>query len=250
MKVYVINLKRDIDRMRYIGEKLESLGLSYERIEGVDGSVLDNEELSKIYSEDESIKLNGHPLSLGHVGCSASHLKVMETMIRDNIEVALVLEDDAGIEEGIIDVINANWVDKDNWEYLNIGYPILNHVWIRDWIRVNFKRIKGNVFFIFVFLIKLPYIIFLLIFESLRRSIYSILKINGPVKMFRPVYHANTYLVKLEGAKKIVSIGYPIRMVADRLPNQARVKNELKFRCLCLPASKKTGKFKSNTTNV
>lgn len=55
-KIFVINMAGSAERWNFVKFQLEALNLAYERIEGVDASVLDNSEIASYYSRAENRK--------------------------------------------------------------------------------------------------------------------------------------------------------------------------------------------------
>jgi GR25 family glycosyltransferase involved in LPS biosynthesis len=81
-KIYVINMDKDINRMKILDKKMKKLGLEYKRIPGVDGK--------KKYSKYK----NKTKLRPGQLGCLLSHINVIKDAIKNNYNNILVLEDD------------------------------------------------------------------------------------------------------------------------------------------------------------
>jgi len=92
IQTYLINLDRDEDRLRWMQKNLASHRIEYERIPGVDGS--------KLSEEDEAYHATptrAH-LSRGEIGCILSHLKTWRKFLESDATFALVLEDDVHIQ--------------------------------------------------------------------------------------------------------------------------------------------------------
>ena len=94
MKVYVVNLKKNPERMESIDAQLKKLGVEYERIEAVYGKELSEEEYGRSVSSLHAFLARGRKLTDGEVGCALSHLEIYRRMIAKRIPVATVLEDD------------------------------------------------------------------------------------------------------------------------------------------------------------
>lgn len=101
MKIFVINLPKDTERKASIEGQLNALGLEAEFIEAIYGKVLKKEEVEKLCP-----RFNDMGMSIGELGCSLSHLAVYEKIVSENIEAALILEDDATLKSDLIEVIN------------------------------------------------------------------------------------------------------------------------------------------------
>jgi len=94
-RVFVINLDESVDRMAFMKEQLDRLGLKFERIAAVDGRRLTAAEISKAYSPFWSWLLLGRFMTAGELGCAMSHQLAREKIVSENIPWALILEDDA-----------------------------------------------------------------------------------------------------------------------------------------------------------
>lgn len=90
--IFVINLDRRIDRRKLISKRLAKLGLKWERISAVDGN--DPDLVDKVDWRKHRYYTQLLPPQKGAIGCYFSHRSVWERIVKDNIEQALVLEDD------------------------------------------------------------------------------------------------------------------------------------------------------------
>src|SRR6476646_8063978 len=97
LPIFVINLDRSPERLALMQAQAGALGLSFERVPGVDGTkALPAWVVTQFLGE-----LGQEPtaLSKGEVGCYASHLRVMSKIIDQRLQAAIVLEDDALLDE-------------------------------------------------------------------------------------------------------------------------------------------------------
>jgi glycosyl transferase family 25 len=94
---FVINLERSPERRLYITSHLRSLGIEPTIIPAYDGKKMSMDQLTAqgTYDDEVSKRSFDRSLSLGEIGCTLSHLSIYQRMIRDNIPVALVVEDDS-----------------------------------------------------------------------------------------------------------------------------------------------------------
>jgi GR25 family glycosyltransferase involved in LPS biosynthesis len=109
MKIFVINLARRPDRMLAITEDLKKHGITFERIDAVDGK------------SDPTVRQNRLPLLAflygkgkhtdGQIACLLSHRKIWQMMIEKKIEQALILEDDAMIKSWDNRILSLNIVE-------------------------------------------------------------------------------------------------------------------------------------------
>lgn len=92
--VYLINLDTDKDRLEFMAEQLEALGIDFERFPAIRGT--DLPEWLKPYFLDASGNIASR-LTAGEVGCYASHMEIMGRVAAGG-HPALVLEDDIQIK--------------------------------------------------------------------------------------------------------------------------------------------------------
>ena len=119
-KIFFINLDRSESRRAKMREQLDSLGLSYERFPAVDGKAAPDEFLSRYYSEELNKKKYYVPLVKSEIACYISHLKICEKILLENLDYAVVLEDDIILKDSfkfiqpILDSIK-------NWNYIKLA---------------------------------------------------------------------------------------------------------------------------------
>ncbi|MEZ4103687.1 MAG: glycosyltransferase family 25 protein [Candidatus Paceibacterota bacterium] len=233
---FVINLDKDKDRMDHMRHELTKLSIDYRRQAGVSGR--EYTPSKDEYDEEQAIKKGGHALIPGEVGCALSHARVIETIVKERISYALVLEDDIAFPSNFKTIIEKEIGKNKNqdWEYLLFDYVVVGIPFIKQWVKGVFENVKKlwqdkpikSIAFSLYAIFKAFYIIPLSLFEGMRNK-YKKLS-PGPVRFFRPVYFAGAYLVSLGGAEKLYSLTRPIIYTADHLPNRARILKGLKFR--------------------
>ena len=94
-RIYYINLDRDSDRRAFLEGQLDNAGITGIRISAVDGRALPDWAIPYFPPSQ---------LRPGEVGCYASHLLAFRQMVDDDLEHALVLEDDSIFDAAAIDV--------------------------------------------------------------------------------------------------------------------------------------------------
>lgn len=97
MKTYVINLKTSTDRKLYMENLLAPYKdfLNVHFIEAFDGRKLTEKQLDECWNQKETYKTYGRYMKGGEIGCSLSHRKCYEEMLKNDVDMAMVLEDDA-----------------------------------------------------------------------------------------------------------------------------------------------------------
>ena len=105
--VYVINLDSAVDRLGHFKKQVASSDLvskSFIRYPAISGASLDIKSMVSSHAlweisqaERTGFRLRHYQLSRGAVGCYMSHVKLWESILKTDKEVALVFEDDAQI---------------------------------------------------------------------------------------------------------------------------------------------------------
>jgi glycosyl transferase, family 25 len=126
MKAYVINMERSVNRRISMEQQLDKLGLNYEIVNAVDGSLIPDSEIKT--SE----------FSKSEIGCMRSHCKVYELMQHSDEPYALVLEDDVAIAETEL----ARMLDSIGSQFSKETVTLLTYFGSKD-KRVVLKKIKN-----------------------------------------------------------------------------------------------------------
>lgn len=92
--IYLINLDRSPDRLKYVAPQIQKLGWNFHRIAGVDGAALTEAEIDQKVDAKAYQKYMGHLPKRGMIGCNLSHAKAWQTFLASSYEYALVFEDD------------------------------------------------------------------------------------------------------------------------------------------------------------
>lgn len=115
--IYIINLERSHERRVMMQERLDALGLHYEFIKAIDGNTLTPDEQSS-YAAKRRRLFYGHDLTFGEIGCLLSHRKVYRHMIENNIDCAIVLEDDVFLDQDFPEVVRHLMALKQPWDMI------------------------------------------------------------------------------------------------------------------------------------
>ena len=121
--IWIINLKRSKDRRQHMENLMNKYNLKYEFIEGVDADQLSKEELKKYLSPIKPLFKIGRFLTPGDVGCTLAHMKCWKKMQEENIEEAVVLEDDIFFNEKFAEFVKLKHKFPSDWEFINFSTP-------------------------------------------------------------------------------------------------------------------------------
>ena len=247
-------MRKNPERLEFMSQQLQSLGIPFSIQEGVDGKIYD---FSSIYDENLSKKLNGFPLSPVDRGCPVSHRKCLEKILDEGLDYALILEDDVELPEDFKDILEKTLKERENstttWEYLAFNYPSVGFKFVRLWLYLLFfERFRNHATLslylqIPFFFIKFVGILLFSLFEGARDWFYKKVYTYGkPARFYRSMYLAGCYLVTKEGVKKLLSISDKLIYPADRVQNIAYDRNNLKlFHFVPLIVKQRRDKFES-----
>ena len=105
MKVFLINLKKNPERLKKSTSQLESLGVEFERIEGVYGKDLSQHDKDLSVNRFRWWCAQGRKIRDGEIGCALSHYGIYQKMIDEQLDCACILEDDNKYNKQFKDVI-------------------------------------------------------------------------------------------------------------------------------------------------
>lgn len=173
---FVINLEKDVERRVQISRQLNDLDIPHSIFSAVHGASLTTEEIDSYYDRDRAIALS-HDMTLSEIGCALSHVFIYRKMVAEGIPYALVLEDDARLNNDLPHVISRL---QDEYESTEPVVILLGHV----------RKYQNRA----------P----LILDEK-----YRVAEIYGT-----PV-GAHGYFITLAGAKKLLDNLFPVWAVAD-----------------------------------
>ncbi len=122
IKIYIINLKKDTERKKHIQHLCAIHNLDIEFVDAVEGKILTREKILESYSESLALTTIGRKLTLGEIGCALSHQKIYQKMLNQNINEAIILEDDIEFQEKFLQIINNRKKFSKETELILLGY--------------------------------------------------------------------------------------------------------------------------------
>lgn len=120
--VYVINLPGSTERRERISGLLRGLSVKFEIVEAVDGRALSPKEIAEKVSLSWKYGTHVRNLLRGEIGCTLSHFMLYDKMIRENIEVACILEDDSEPDESFTSLISDGALSTSGWDLVFLGH--------------------------------------------------------------------------------------------------------------------------------
>ena len=118
--IWLINLDRDTERLAKMDAQLTALGLAYSRFSAIYGKDC-IDELSERVDADAYARNMGAPILPGKMGCYASHLRVWETFLASDHDIALILEDDVVFHADFVAALELALTRKDDWDMLRFN---------------------------------------------------------------------------------------------------------------------------------
>ncbi|WP_341875476.1 glycosyltransferase family 25 protein [Enterobacter hormaechei] len=112
MRTFIVNLKHSLERRAKMECQLSELNIAYEFIEAVDGRKMTETELRNVTRE------TNYAFLPGEVGCALSHQKIYKRIIDENIDAALILEDDVVLNSDLREILNSVTLSKTKPEIL------------------------------------------------------------------------------------------------------------------------------------
>ena len=120
VRIFVLSLQRRQDRRRHMQNLLASLGLEAEFIDAVDGNALTPAQAS-LYDRDRALAVYGTDMNPAEIGCHLSHLAAYRRIIAENLDAALVLEDDIECDADLPRLLRAALADRRSpWQILRL----------------------------------------------------------------------------------------------------------------------------------
>jgi len=132
IKIYIINLKSRKNKLFEIQNQLDTQNIKYEIIEGIDGKTLNMSYLNnngiKICNE-YYWKVKKRNMTFGELGCTLSHLKIYEDIVKKDFNKCVILEDDVIIPDYFINKLKNIYKNIDDildWDLIYLGRKKMN----------------------------------------------------------------------------------------------------------------------------
>lgn len=116
MKTFIINLEKEKTKKKYMVDMCNRFKLDFEICKAIDGS-----KLSSTFLKENIYDYPNCFLTKGEIGCALSHYNIYKEIINRRLPYALILEDDAIIDNRTIEFINAFKKNKKQGIFLLTG---------------------------------------------------------------------------------------------------------------------------------
>lgn len=121
-KIFVINLDERPDKFKNAEDQLIAQGLSCERISAIRGSNLTQEQIEQAYDKEANKKHYMKTMSVGEIGCYMSHRAAWQKIVNENLDYAIILEDDCKLEADF-HVLPSLLDQLKDWDYIKLTGP-------------------------------------------------------------------------------------------------------------------------------
>ena len=115
--VFVINLEKSADRRANMTAQLTPLHIDYTFFKATNGHALDIDTMP-IYDKMRRRLYFGRGLTKGEIGCLLSHKAVYQHMVDNNIDRAIIFEDDVSIEPNFPQLIHEIIAAPVQWDLI------------------------------------------------------------------------------------------------------------------------------------
>ena len=150
IKIFIINLDKDRERMKELDIKMKENNLKYERLSAVKGSELTDESpIVKKYFANNLKKYNNN-----QKGCTLSHISIWNKIKEYNHELTIVMEDDVIIPKNLFQKLDIYLKQApEDWDILFLGgNRIIGHKYSENLVLPDVSK-RGN-YGTFAYLIK------------------------------------------------------------------------------------------------
>ncbi len=113
IKSYVINLDRNPERMKFIGDRLGSLGIEFQRFPAVNGKEITDQDFKEFSDARPRVSSVGK-WTKGKMGCHSSHRKLWQIAAESSEPYTAIFEDDVIISDFLPSLFKSyDWIPED-----------------------------------------------------------------------------------------------------------------------------------------
>ena len=263
--IYIINLKRTPERKLYMQRQLDAFNLSYQFVDAVDKHLLQSEEYRTTIANQlgiDKFTIQNNPSA--STAIRLSHIKVYNLMIKNNIPVACVLEDDAFLLPSFPKILNV--AQRVSWDVLMLTHSsrlisglnpgqLSPYRFFRKFIHYRKNYLTLNSFTTRLIMLNAIKVYYLKYIRHQRTGYYPAYKIGAiPDKEKSNWYKATSdhyiaspcfpspridstmaYLLTLQGAIKWKEIALRNNVHMDTIPHRLYNKREMNLRLVVPP---------------
>jgi glycosyl transferase, family 25 len=118
---FVINLAANTARMANASAALGAQGIPFERIEGVNGWNLTEDEIAKVYDHQRNRRDGKHPLVRPEIGCYLSHMECWRKIAEGQALGGIIFEDDFSASADLAEILAEICADSlRDWDVMKL----------------------------------------------------------------------------------------------------------------------------------
>lgn len=117
---FVINLDASVERLNAVNTAAGKLKLPLTRVPGILGRDVDLSKTPEVDVKGYELR-HGRRINLSEVGCYLSHLKAIRTFLDSDADFGIILEDDAGLPNNYLSIIEDLIVMKSLWDLVKLS---------------------------------------------------------------------------------------------------------------------------------
>jgi len=108
-----------MDRLAACAKQLDAYSLPFDRVEAVNGDSLDSTVINKLYNFNDS-SYHKH-MTKGELGCYLSHVRAWQKIVDEQLDYAVILEDDILLQENIQVGLEAIKYIQQPWDIIKLA---------------------------------------------------------------------------------------------------------------------------------
>ena len=226
MRTFVINLPSAKERLKNIKNQLNYLWIEYEIFPAIYWKNLTKDEIELNYDSLKAKKYLWRNLTLWEIWCALSHAWIWRKILKENIPIAFILEDDAMIHPDTKKIYNSLNINSTKRDYISLNYKTVDIAEVTRYTKyINKNFLKKN---LIKYVVHLFWIIAIFLIEHF---LILISKIKGCfiIRRWKPSYFMWWYFITHEWAKKLLETYDKIFVPCDLLPEKFWKQVNLKF---------------------
>jgi glycosyl transferase family 25 len=146
-KICLINLARSTDRLTACAKQLDAYSLPFDRIEAVNGDSLDSTIINNLYNFNDS-SYHKH-MTNGELGCYLSHVRAWQKIVDEQLDYAVILEDDILLQENIQGGLEAIEYIQQPWDIIKLAEvsakrKVVHQIPVGDFSLVTYNKVPSR----------------------------------------------------------------------------------------------------------
>lgn len=141
-KTYVVSLKKEKERRKSVGKTLRELNIDFVFFDAI--NPVEQINYQNYYNKELVVRVFGRELTNGELGCNISHHLIYRDILEKKIDYALILEDDALLNNDLKSFILSLLEKNIKWDVILLGYSKVNE---KEYKTMNIQNPIGRFIF-------------------------------------------------------------------------------------------------------